>query len=259
MAKKFSVEDIEGYQQVVTPENSDLGKINFSVLRKGEKSEYKGMTDGNETVFVLTEGRMRFFTGSQLTAEMSRRNVFSEPPTAVYLPPYTSYSIEFIDKTEVCLASCKARGLQKARLIESSDMTFSRKGEDGYFRNLTEIMNQDFPSEKIIVGETISDPGSWVSYPPHKHDTDNHPEEVSMEELYFFKVNPRTGFGMMRVFSDASDDVFVVRNNVLVTIPGGYHPISVAPGHQVYYLWIMAGENKKMVPYIHPDFRFVGK
>ena len=38
--------------------------------------------------------------------------------------------------------------------------------------------------------------------PSHKHDTDNLPFEVNMEEIYHFKVNPGQGFGIQVMYSD---------------------------------------------------------
>jgi len=259
MAKRYKINNFEGYQEIITPENSDIKKIHFAVVKNPKNRNYSGVTTGEESVFILTEGKAKFFLEGRLFAELSRKNVFSEPPTAVYLPPYSNYLVEFLAKTEMCIASCKAKGTGKPKLVESKEMIFSRKGQEGYFRNITEVINEDFPSEKIIVGETISDPGNWASYPPHKHDMNNPPEEVAMEEIYYFKINPRTGFGIIRIFSDSEDNVFVIKNNEIVTIPQGYHPISVVPGHQIYYLWIMVGETKKVVSSIHPDFRFIGK
>lgn len=257
MAKKYKINSFEGYQKIVSSENSDVKKINFAVIKNGQNQTYKGTTNGEESVFILTEGKIQFSLEDKLFARLSRKNVFSEPPSAVYLPPYSNYLIEFEQKTEICVASCTAKGTAQPKAIESKDMRFSRRGHDGYFRNITEIIPENFPSERLIVGETISDPGNWVSYPPHKHDTDNPPEETSMEEIYFFKLNPKTGFGTIRIFNDSEDNIFVVKNNELITIPRGYHPISVPPKHQIYYLWILAGETKKVVPFVHPDFRFV--
>ena len=54
-------------------------------------------------------------------------------------------------------------------------------------------------TKRLIVGETINPPGNWSSFPPHKHDTDNPPEGV-YEEVYFFLVRPRGGFGLSRVY-----------------------------------------------------------
>jgi len=259
MAKRYKINTFEGYQKIISPENSDMKKINFAVIKSGDSQVCEGSTNGEESVFILTEGKMKFFLEDKLFAEASRKNVFAEPPSAVYLPPYSGYRVEFEQRGEICIASCLAKGTGKPKLIEAKDMVFSRKGHEGYFRNVTEIIPEIFPSERLVVGETISDPGNWASYPPHKHDTDNQPEEVAMEEVYFFKLEPKTGFGAIRIFNDEEDNIFVVKNNELITIPRGYHPIAVPPKHQLYYLWVLAGETKKVIPFFHPDFNFIDK
>jgi len=40
------------------------------------------------------------------------------------------------------------------------------------------------------------------------------------------------------------DEVYVVENNDTVVIPRGYHPVVAAPGYQLYYLWVLAGEER---------------
>ncbi|MCK9266479.1 5-deoxy-glucuronate isomerase [bacterium] len=254
MAKKYKVGNFQGYQKIITNENSDLKLINLSFIKNIKDQNYNGTTNGEETVLILIEGSIILHLEGKLFAKISRENVFSQPPSAIYLPPYLKYSINFLDKTEICLASCVAKGIGQPKLIQSKNMVYSRVGKDGYSRNLVQIVDESFRSEKLIIGETIGDPGSWVSFPPHKHDTNNPPEEVAMEEVYYFKFSPKNGFGTIRIFDDLEDNVFVIRDNEIITIPKGYHPISVVPGHQIYYLWVMAGDTRKMASTVHPDF-----
>jgi len=250
MAKRYKVDNFQGYQKIVTPENSDLEEINLAFIKNNENNVFKGNTNGEESVFVITEGRVKFSLESKLMGEMERENVFDEPPCAVYLPPYSNYSIEFEEKSELCIVSCKAKGMGKPKFIGAKDVRFKRVGLDTYMRNTHEILPEDFPAEKLILGETITDPGNWAGYPP---------EETTFEELNFFKITPRTGFGTVRVFNESEDNMFLVKNDEVLTIPKGYHPISVAPKHRIYYLWALAGKTRKVVPIVHPDYRFNGK
>ncbi len=259
MAKRYKINGFQGYQKIVTPENSDLKKINLAFIKNAANERFEGTTNGEECAFVIIEGSVKFFLEGNLLGEMQRKNVFDEPPSAVYLPPYSSYAIEFVRKSEFCVLGCAARGTGKPRLVETKDIRLERVGDDPYMRNMAQILPENFPSERLILGETITDPGNWASYPPHKHDTDNLPDETALEELYFFKITPRTGFGTMRVFNDHEDSMFLIENDEVVTIPDGYHPVSVAPRHRMYYLWAMAGESKKVIPFTHPDYRFNGK
>lgn len=256
MAKHLKVDKKEGYQQIITPENSDLEFLNFGIINFSEGKEFKGNTGKNETAFVITEGKCTFFLENKLFGEMERTGVFEEPPMAVYLPPFLDYRIEFSGDTEICVLSCPAKGTGRPVFITKKDLKFRRVGDETYFRNITDIIKEDFPSEKLILGETINDYGNWSSYPPHKHDRDNPPVETKLEELYFFKLKPKKGFGFIRVFDETEDNIFLLRNNEIVTIPKGYHPVAVAPRFQIYYLWVLCGNTKKLIPFTHPDYNF---
>jgi 5-deoxy-glucuronate isomerase len=85
--------------------------------------------------------------------------------------------------------------------------------------------------------------GHWSSYPPHKHDQDNLPHESYLEETYYHKVSPDTGFAVQRVYTDdgSLDETMVIRNGDAVLVPKGYHPVSAPPGYDGYYLNVMAG------------------
>ena len=94
-----------------------------------------------------------------------------------------------------------------------------------------------------------------TSHPPHKHDREAPPDETRHEEVYFYRINPPQGFGVQRVYSPERklDETFVIRDNSLVKIPFGYHPLVVAPGYSLYYLWFMAGETRGYIPCDDPD------
>ncbi len=255
MAMHLKVEEKNGYQKILTPQNSDLKFLSFSIIKE-EKGILRGNTEKEESVFIITEGKCNFYIEKNLIGVMKRKNVFEEPPCAVYLPPFFEYSIEFEKKTEICVVGCIGKGIGKPKFLNSKEIRFRRVGEETYFRNITDIIPETFLAEKLIVGETINDPGNWSSFPPHKHDKNNPPNEYALEEIYFFKIFPPTGFGMIRIFDENEDNLFLIKNNEIVTIPKGYHPVSVIPKHQIYYLWALAGEKREMKTSVHPDFKF---
>jgi 5-deoxy-glucuronate isomerase len=98
------------------------------------------------------------------------------------------------------------------------------------------------------VGETFNEPGGWSSYPPHKHDRHDPPAEVALQEVYHFRLQPRQGFGIQRMYSPerGTDEVLVVEDGDTVLIPFGYHPVVAAPGYRLYYLWALAGEGRDL-------------
>ena len=85
--------------------------------------------------------------------------------------------------------------------------------------------------------------GNWSSYPSHRHDVNNPPAELDMEETYFYLFDPVQGFGFQSIYTPdgALNEAYRVQDHDTVAIAEGYHPLVGAPGYQMYYLWTMAG------------------
>ena len=103
-------------------------------------------------------------------------------------------------------------------------------------------------ADRLIACEVMQPGGNWSSYPPHKHDVAGDTES-QLEEIYYFEVAPSPagtpGFALQRVYGSVAGDIDVtveVHSGDVVLIPFGYHGPSVAaPGHDLYYLNVMAG------------------
>lgn len=132
-------------------------------------------------------------------------------------------------------------------------------GRGSWERKAYDIIAEQVPAEKLLVGETFNPSGKWSSYPPHKHDKNNPPKETVLEEVYVFKINPKQGFAIQRIYSGEGDidDAYVIKNNDVMAIPRGYHPVVAAPGYSVYYLWILAGEKREMLIKEDPDHSWI--
>ena len=70
-----------------------------------------------------------------------------------------------------------------------------------------------------------------------------------MEEVYYFQIEPKQGFGFMRVYTDPSDPqpfdhAYAVEHGDTVLIPRGYHPVVACPGYTLNYTWVLAGEGR---------------
>jgi 5-deoxy-glucuronate isomerase len=103
-------------------------------------------------------------------------------------------------------------------------------------------------ADTLIVCEVVTPAGNWSSYPPHKHDTAS-AEETVLEEIYYYEVaagpHGEAGLAYQRVYGhdDQTIDVLTeVRSGDVVLVPHGWHgPTMAAPGHDLYYLNVMAG------------------
>jgi 5-deoxy-glucuronate isomerase len=99
------------------------------------------------------------------------------------------------------------------------------------------------PAESLLVTEVVTPAGHWSSYPPHKHDTDDMPNEALLEETYYHRLRGGSGFAFQRVYTDdrSLDEGIVVEDGDVVVVPRGYHPVAGDARTDLYYLNVMAG------------------
>ncbi len=244
-----------GYTLMVSPENSELKYIEFGRLFLPQKNdEYKGKTGSREAVLTIFEGKcsIEIMTADKELSYRSigdRRDVFSGKPTMIYLPPDVEYRIVAESTVEIGISMAPSTSDSPPILVKPEEVVEASVGSWNWRRIVRTSIGENVKAQKLLVGETINPPGNWSSYPPHKHDKKSL-SEAPLEEVYFFKVKPPNGFGIQRIYTppddeDPFDEIFLIENNDAVVIPRGYHPVVAAPGYQLYYLWVLAGEERK--------------
>jgi len=147
-----------------------------------------------------------------------------------------------------------------AYVITPEQVKEAHIGKENYQRDAVLMLTEAFPAQHLFIGEAYVPSGNHASYPPHRHDFDNLPVEVDMEELYFFRFNPEQGYGIQKIYTDdgSIDFTCTVKQNDTTLIPRGYHPVINAPGYTMYYLWIMTGQNhRKFLSVIDPQHKWI--
>ncbi len=250
----------DGYTPLVKPGKDGIEFLEEGVLRLAPGAAYRSGSEGCEIAIVLLGGLANITVGeAQFLSIGGRAHVFAGRATTVHVPPGHKFKIEAVGAVEAVLAKAPSDLAGEPRLIGPEKVKVSTRGKDACERQIHDIIDVNFPSRRLLVGETFNAPGKWSSYPPHKHDRNAPPEETRMEEVYFFKVNPSQGFGFQRVYSPERklDETFVIRDNSVVKLPYGYHPVAAAPGYGLYYLWILAGEPRNYILFDDPDHKWV--
>jgi 5-deoxy-glucuronate isomerase len=258
LVKRYPPKD--GYTALVKPGRDGIELLEEGVLRLAPGGTYRSSSEGNEVCIVLLGGLANVSAGDKsFTSIGGRANVFAGRATAVHIPPGHKFKVEAVGALEAVVARAPSDLPGEPTLIGPEKVKVSTRGKDVYERQIHDIIDASFPSKCLLVGETFNPPGKWSSYPPHKHDTMNPPDETRMEEVYFFKITPPQGFGFQRIYSPERqmDDVHVVRDNSLAKLPFGFHPVVGAPGYSLYYLWILAGEPRNYILYDDPDHKWV--
>jgi len=223
--------------------NGELELIKFALLRLEEDEEYLEETGKDELGIILLSGKVNIELEQKSYSLGPRRDVFLDFAWGLYVPAQRTWKIKAEQNSE--LALCYAPGPEKGEvvLISPKELVVHQRGKDHFQRRVVDIMVSQVPARYLLIGETFNLPGQWSSYPPHRHDKHNPPEEYRLEEIYFYKLKPEQGFGLQRIYNDQRtlDKVYLVENNDLIIFKEGYHPVVSAPGYWLYYLWVLAG------------------
>jgi 5-deoxy-glucuronate isomerase len=208
-----------------------------------------------ETVVVLQQGRGTFTTDARRWP-VSRDGVFTERATALYLPPGVDLGIKADTPLEAVLFSTPAKTRGESYLAIPDQVQVNQRGRGIYTREVHNIFVDDPHVTRLMVGETFNPPGHWSSFPPHKHD--GRDGEPCLEEVYYYRVDPPQGFGQQMLYtSDGESITHSVRDGDTVLLPYGYHPVSSPPGYRLYYLWGMAGEQRKLALHEDPAHKWI--
>ncbi len=228
----------------VTPEYARWEYVGFEVLRLGAGRSAERRADGEEVCLVLLSGYCTVSTaGGEWRDIGGREGVFDGAPHALYLPPGTGYRIQATTDLEIAVCSAPARRGEEPLLVHPRDIEVEIRGEGNMERRIHPILMEDRPAERLLVVEVLTPNGHWSSYPPHKHDREDPPNERYLEETYYHRIQPTQGFALQRVYTEdrSLDETLAFQDGDVVLVPKGYHVVSAPPGYDLYYLNVMAG------------------
>jgi len=132
--------------------------------------------------------------------------------------------------------------------IGPEDIRTEVRGAGNATRQINHIIAPDFPADRLEVVEVYTPSGNWSSWPPHKHDTDDLPNEAVLEEVYSYRFRRPEAWGVQRLYrADGSRDLlWAVRDGETVMVTDGYHPFVATHGDDAYYLNALAGDVRTM-------------
>jgi 5-deoxy-glucuronate isomerase len=244
----------------VTPESAGWEYVGFEVLRLEAGRAVERHAGIEEVCLVVLSGRCTVSAGGDEWPEIGERgSVFDGPPYAAYLPPATDYRVEALTVLELAVCSAPAERGAKPHLVRPQDIEVEVRGSGNMERRIHPILMEDRPAERLLVVEVLTPNGHWSSYPPHKHDTEDPPNETYLEETYYHRIQPPQGFALQRVYTrDRSlDETLSFRDGDVVLVPKGYHVVSAPPGYDLYYLNVMAGPRRQWRINNDPDHEWL--
>ncbi|HTZ06575.1 MAG TPA: 5-deoxy-glucuronate isomerase [Gaiellaceae bacterium] len=236
----------------------ELTLIQLWLARLGA-GEGEVLRDDGEMCAVVLSGSVDVTVDNAPLGTAARDgDVFDGAGDAAYAPAGSQLELVAVSDAVVAVAAAPVEGVPgPARLIRPADQDVRSAGAGNWARRIRTILGPADAAGRLVVGETINPPGNWSSYPPHKHDRQAPPDEVAQEEVYVYRFKPAGGFGVQLRYDDAHEDARIVHDGDVVAIPAGYHPVVAAPGYELYYLWVIAGASRELVPFFDPQHAWV--
>jgi 5-deoxy-glucuronate isomerase len=181
---------------------------------------------------LLLDGELEleWETGSR---RIRRGSLFDQAPWCLHLSAGSRVSLTAgAGGAELaCHATANPAGFP-ARLYTPEECASEERGKGTLRETSTRIVRTIFddrnaPLANLVLGEVITFPGKWSSYPPHHH---------PQPEIYHYRFLPAGGFGLTAIGRRAY--VLADRDTVLIR-EGEVHPQAAAPGYAMYYLWVI--------------------
>ncbi|MGW5852309.1 5-deoxy-glucuronate isomerase [Streptomyces sp. NPDC055254] len=207
-------------------------------------------------------------SGPEVFELHGRTGVFDAVTDFAYVPRDAHVEVEATAGGRFALVGARCTTRLPARYGPAGTVPVELRGAAACSRQVNNFAAADaFPCDRLIAVEVLTPGGNWSSYPPHKHDEHHPGEESRLEEIYYFEIAPHgdtPGVGYQRVTpspAGKTDILTEVRTGDAVLIPDGWHgPSIAAPGHDMYYLNVMAGppgEPREWLIRDHPDHRWI--
>ncbi|MBK5291217.1 MAG: 5-deoxy-glucuronate isomerase [Acidobacteriia bacterium] len=263
----------------ITQEACGWDSISLRVVRLEKDQTHRHVSAQEEMVLLMLGGKASVRTGTEYWPGIGgRAHVFDGMPHALYLPAGTQgITLQALTEGGCEVAICGARATRQfpSKVILPSAVDIEVRGGGNATRQINHIVKPEFPADRILVVEVYTPSGNWSSYPPHKHDVHNPPGEVDLDEIYYYRIAKpdaqraaeqaplcaysSEGYAIQRVYTrdGQRDATITVRDNEVILIPDGYHPVVAAHGYDCYYLNVLAGSARSMAASDDPDYAWV--
>jgi 5-deoxy-glucuronate isomerase len=198
-------------------------------LAAGETHE---VTAESETAWLLMNGRVRVSVAGR-EAAFARASLFDESSTCLHVAKGEAVRFDAEAETEFTIYRSANEKPFEAALYFPPDVPNEHRGAGQmggaclrYVRTIFDGSTSDANCE-LVLGEVVTMPGGWSSYPPHHH---------PQPEIYHYRFTDPRGFG----HAELGEMVLRVRqyDTVKIFAPND-HAQCAAPGYGMYYSWVI--------------------
>lgn len=238
-------------------ENFGYEFLSFEARKLVQGQTFSAETGSNELAIVVLGGLCSVQSNRGAWQRFGgRKTVFDGLPYTLYLPLRSSFTVTADSDCDLAFCYSRAEEEYPAHLVTPDEVGIEIRGGGNASRQINSMIPPSYPAHRLIVVEVFTPAGNWSSFPPHKHDVHNPPAEVDLEEIYYYRIQRPEGFAIQKVYTADRriDETITVRDDELVLVPEGYHPMVAAHGYNAYYLNALAGSARSLAASDDPDY-----
>jgi 5-deoxy-glucuronate isomerase len=252
------------------PEQAEWRYLSYVVHPVADGRHLVPAVAGHEACVVIQSGRDVTISDDdgRSWSLPGRESVFTDLPSALWVPDGRRLTVEIArppagGTAVVAVARAPRSGrdgvAKEPVAIVPGEVVVETRGAGNATRQISHVIAPSFPADRLEVVEVYTPSGNWSSWPPHKHDVDDMPDEAVLEEIYHYQFRRPEAWAIQRVYrADRSRDaMFEVRHGDVVIVPDGYHPFTATHGDDAYYLNALAGDRRTMACSFDPDLDWV--
>ena len=218
--------------------------LGLAVLKLAAGENYREVTPV-ETAFLLMSGSVTA-AAAKRNVKLTRASLFDDAPSCIHLAAGAEIKFSAESTAEFTLYRSANRKAFEPKIFLPADTADEPRGKGQVggaclrlVRTIFDRHNSDANAE-LVLGEVITLPGRWSSYPPHHH---------AQPEIYHYRFAHPQGYG----HAELGDAVFKVRGyDTIRILAGNDHAQCAAPGYPMYYSWVI--RHLQGNPYTVPEF-----
>lgn len=219
-----------GYNAYIDAAADDMGtRMDVGLLLLEPGDTYTIEEPEKETAVLLFAGDVTIAWGDR-SAEASRPDCFHYEAYCLLAPRRTKITLTARSHSELYIQQTLNPRDYEAVLYTPETVQTQHAGADGELfgcmqREIKTFFDyENAPFSNMVLGEVLSYPGKWSSYPPHHH---------PQPEVYFYRFDYPDGFGV----GFANGEVYQTGHNGMAVINSGCHSQAAAPGYAMCYSW----------------------
>ena len=214
-----------------TDDATESTGIAFGVLKLAAGQRYD-CSIARETALLLMTGTAEVTVGGKAVS-VQRDSLFDQAPYCVHLCAGTELAVQSTLDSEFTIFETVNLETFDAKVYQPGDVSREQRGKgqvgDTCWREVRTIFDatNSPAAATLVLGEVITLPGRWSSYPPHHH---------AQPEIYHYRFSKEQGYG----HAELGENVFKVKQFDTIKILNlDDHAQCAAPGYGMYYSWVI--------------------